>query len=377
MKTNSLIFSILLLLIITIGCKIEGPEGKKSLIDFVSEPAGNNCSNGGYKVLSGIDLNNNNILDNTEVQSTQFICNGIDGTDGINGYNSLINVLAESAGENCSNGGYKILTGLDTNINGTLDESEIQNTQYICNGNDGINSLFSVETEPAGENCEAGGFRISYGKDLNGNGILDDIEIENFVFICNGTCPVLKTVVFQPGPEEGIDAYVASSIRYQDSNFGGYYSLLASGWTDVSHDSPNNNSRILINFEFLKTLSSSKIESVKLTLYSIDDYEWDNGGQYGENASAIYVVTEEWQENEVTWNTQPAYSTIDSVIIPQNNDYDSVMLDITDLTKEMLQYKYGFLIKQIDENPYSSMVFSSSDFPTKEKWPKLTIEYWD
>ncbi|MCE4564559.1 LamG domain-containing protein [Maribellus sp. CM-23] len=142
MKTNYFIFSILILMIISVGCEIEGPEGKKSLLDFVSEPAGNNCSSGGYKVLSGIDLNNNNILDHNEIEVIK----------------------------------------------------------YICNGENGINSLLSMIPEPAGENCEAGGFRIDYGKDLNNNGILDEFEIEDFVFVCNGVdeCVYSGLIAYYP-----------------------------------------------------------------------------------------------------------------------------------------------------------------------------------
>ncbi len=64
--------------------------------------------------------------------------NGEDGSDG-EGLNSLISSTVEEAGENCENGGIKIQTGIDTNSNGTLDESEVDqdNTQYICNGTDG------------------------------------------------------------------------------------------------------------------------------------------------------------------------------------------------------------------------------------------------
>ena len=43
------------------------------------------------------------------------------------------------AGNNCENGGIKIEVGLDDNGNGILDDDEIDNTQtrYICNGNNG------------------------------------------------------------------------------------------------------------------------------------------------------------------------------------------------------------------------------------------------
>jgi hypothetical protein len=55
------------------------------------------------------------------------------------GLNSLIKTSDEEAGDNCENGGIKIETGLDTNDNGELDEDEVDEslTKYLCNGNDG------------------------------------------------------------------------------------------------------------------------------------------------------------------------------------------------------------------------------------------------
>ncbi len=54
------------------------------------------------------------------------------------GLTSLVNIINESAGENCSSGGYKIETGIDKNENGVLDYNEVQNSEYICHGDDGI-----------------------------------------------------------------------------------------------------------------------------------------------------------------------------------------------------------------------------------------------
>ena len=59
---------------------------------------------------------------------------GTDGTDGTNGLNSLITTLIEQPGENCANGGYKIEVGLDDNNNGQLDASEVDATEFLCNG---------------------------------------------------------------------------------------------------------------------------------------------------------------------------------------------------------------------------------------------------
>lgn len=167
-------------LVIIIGCGKQGPEGKKSLIDLISEPAGSNCATGGYKIVSGIDVNNDNVLNASEIQSTKYICNGI------NGNNSLATLNPEPAGPNCATGGYKINTGIDINNNSILDASEIINSQYICNGLSGSNSLVAMVAEPAGPNCPNGGYRVNSGTDLNKNGVLDNAEIQNTNYVCNG-----------------------------------------------------------------------------------------------------------------------------------------------------------------------------------------------
>ncbi len=181
MKTITIyIFMILLI----DGCKqVEGPQGNNSLIDIKDEPAGSNCSTGGYKILTGIDLNNNNILDENEIQNTKYICNG---DNGLNGLNTLLSIVAEKPGANCPVGGYKVSTGIDLNNNDTLEDSEIQHTEFLCNGNSGYNSLISAIPEPPGKNCESGGYLINAGNDLNNNDTLDANEIESSIYLCNG-----------------------------------------------------------------------------------------------------------------------------------------------------------------------------------------------
>jgi hypothetical protein len=231
MKFNHFLIAIMFFLSACRGK--EGIEGKKSLIDLISESPGPNCSNGGYKVVSGIDQNGNNILDATEIQTSKFICNGLNGSNtlaslvqepagvncttggyklntgvdlnnnnnldpseitnsqficnGIAGNNSLVTLVKEPAGSSCSAGGYKVNTGVDVNSNGTLDVSEIQSTTYICNGNNGFNSLIAVKAEPAGPNCTYGGYSFNTGTDVNKNGILDNNEVTGTAYVCNST----------------------------------------------------------------------------------------------------------------------------------------------------------------------------------------------
>ena len=197
----------------------DGTNGIDSLLKLMNEPQGENCTNGGIKVASGPDSNSNSILDSSEINNTQYVCNaedgvdgtngingqdgsdgqdgtnGLDGIDGANGYNSLLTLTEEAAGDNCPNGGAKVTSGLDINSNDSLDTNETTSTQYMCNpldgvdGSDGTNgysSLLTLINEPAGENCPNGGIIAKSGLDINGNDNLDENEVTNSQYVCNG-----------------------------------------------------------------------------------------------------------------------------------------------------------------------------------------------
>lgn len=157
-----------------------GVDGTLSLTIVTTEPAGTNCENGGIKIESGVDTNGDGTLDGIEISATAYVCNGVDGN------NSLTKITNESAGTNCENGGLKIDSGVDANSNGTLEDTEISATAYVCNGIDGNNSLTKITSEAAGANCENGGLRIDTGVDSDSDGILDDSEITATAYVCNG-----------------------------------------------------------------------------------------------------------------------------------------------------------------------------------------------
>lgn len=112
------------------------------------------CSYGGILVQTGIDLNMNGTLDTSEVDNTQKVCNGAPGSAGSNGTNALITVTAEPAGSSCAAGGKRIDSGLDANATGILEYSEIVSTGYICNGVPGTGFVWidvtglSVQAQP-------------------------------------------------------------------------------------------------------------------------------------------------------------------------------------------------------------------------------------
>jgi len=159
----------------------DGEGGHSALVLPSDEPAGTNCPYGGTRYDSGADLNDNGILDESEITDTSYVCDGIPGRD------TLMSFEDEPAGDNCPYGGYKLLSGLDTDHDSLLDPDEVTDTRYLCNGADGHDSLIRQSDEAPGTNCEFGGKRVDTGPDMDDNGTLDDSEVTWTQYICNGT----------------------------------------------------------------------------------------------------------------------------------------------------------------------------------------------
>ncbi|OFY94757.1 MAG: hypothetical protein A3K10_10215, partial [Bacteroidetes bacterium RIFCSPLOWO2_12_FULL_31_6] len=66
-----------------------GTPGHNSLSDSLAEPAGTNCANGGYLITMGTDLNDDGILQAGEINISYYLCNGIDGTNGVDGVDGI------------------------------------------------------------------------------------------------------------------------------------------------------------------------------------------------------------------------------------------------------------------------------------------------
>ncbi len=140
-KTNLWVyFSVILFSLFYLGCKKGdigpgGPAGTKSLLDVQPLAAGATCANGGVIIFAGIDKNNNGKLDSTEVDQTQNICNG---TNGLPGLKSLLDIQPLPSGTACTNGGVVIRSGIDKNDDSKLDSAEVDQIQNVCNGANGV-----------------------------------------------------------------------------------------------------------------------------------------------------------------------------------------------------------------------------------------------
>lgn len=165
----------------------DGAAGLSALLDTSQEAAGDNCEFGGQRFDTGLDADSDGSLGADEITSTTYVCNGAPaGTPDVS---ILSDTSEEPAGDNCEFGGDRIDIGLDADDDDELDEDEIESTHYIC---DGIERLVEVVDEPAGEDCEFGGQAVSFGPDTNGNGTLDDSEVESTSYVCDETEPFVE-----------------------------------------------------------------------------------------------------------------------------------------------------------------------------------------
>ena len=96
--------------------------------------------------MAGITAKGSPVLSLSQVTSTQFVCSG---ANGVNAKNDLLSVASEPAGINCINGGGRVSVGLDQNGNGVLDQSEVTSFNYICNGINDPSKTCLLYTSPS------------------------------------------------------------------------------------------------------------------------------------------------------------------------------------------------------------------------------------
>jgi len=122
------------------------PTGNDIAIGVLNFAPLSNCPNGGVTVESGVDSNQDHVLQTSELTSTQFVCNGLNGNNGTNGLNgsdgisnfkALLLISHELPGINCATGGSVVNVGLDLNQDNILGRNEITSFNYICNGANG------------------------------------------------------------------------------------------------------------------------------------------------------------------------------------------------------------------------------------------------
>lgn len=166
----------------------DGADGKSSLVRLDEESPGANCPHGGTAVKSGLDANGDGVLDDDEITHTTYVCAGPKSES------SLVRLDDEPPGANCPHGGTAVKSGIDANENRILEDDEVSSTQYVCNG--GVVGDVTI-TSPAGVAALAGIRHIAgdltIQGELAGAIVLHDLEsVEGTIRVTAAKIDALK-----------------------------------------------------------------------------------------------------------------------------------------------------------------------------------------
>ncbi len=137
----------------------DGADGRSgSLIRVTDLDPGEECPSGGYLVETGIDDGDGDgdetafdgVLGDGEVDEVSYVCHGVDGFP-------VLTLLTADLSGTCVHGGYRLDIGLDngdgdgeeTGRDGILGVGEIDQSAYLCNGDDGVDGA-TGPTGPTG-----------------------------------------------------------------------------------------------------------------------------------------------------------------------------------------------------------------------------------
>jgi hypothetical protein len=187
------------------------------------------------------------------------------------------------------------------------------------------------------------------------------------------------SLVLQPDSSTGKDALLDS--HNPSLNEGSNQELNPLAWTISGSPFIT---RGLFQFDLSSIPAGATIQSATLTLYNNPTSL--NGllnGQHshlsGSNMSYLQRVSSSWNENTVTWNTQPTATAANQVVLAQDtNAHQNYIADVTMLVTDMVNNpssSFGFMLKLATEQYYRCLLFASSDHPNAALHPKLEICY--
>jgi PKD repeat protein len=196
-------------------------------------------------------------------------------------------------------------------------------------------------------------------------------------------------VTFKPDATVGQDAMILRNdvcTNWVNTNWGNNAELDAYAWTWYANNCGPGAGRSLLRFDELNTLPpGATILYAELRLFGLATSGNSQGNStypgspYGTtNELWVREVTSGWNENTVTWNTQPSATTTGQLAIPASTLRwnENATLDVTAMVTAMVSgANNGFLILLQNENYYRSRLFASSDHPDATLWPELYVKY--
>ena len=193
--------------------------------------------------------------------------------------------------------------------------------------------------------------------------LMDIIPGENYDILLTPEDPAYSET-FQPNGTDGIDTFVNQNAPNQ--NYGNQTFLAAA-------ESSGNYADILIKFTG-NIPQGANITSAKLKLYF---YNSPTNATNAINLSAR-LITENWSEQTVTWNTRPNYTTSYSDKVTLTNNYGWVVWDVTEGVQRWVNgsnANYGIAVLPDAVTANTDKRFYSSDSSNASLRPILEVNY--
>lgn len=307
-----------------------GKEEYQTLVGVIEEAPGINCANGGQVIRTGVDTNKNEILDTDEIDNSVYVCNGADGIT------SLINSTEEEAGENCTNGGIKIEFGLDNNANGILDEAEITSTSYVCNGTVEsqdqviINNLITDEIQGTLDEFNIVLPEGTNPPNLEGAYFCNSLVLENSNISSDTVGMSFNDLTFQIKEQNKKDLTVTILTQEgnstQGSGTGGFIvgsdNKFAVFLEQLSEDTSTNGKALSIRI-YLGELRDDEIINFELILVMKDDFG-DPTNQYIDEGKGRHIIEQDGISPKVDVDlSSKSTTTTNTTVVKLNNFIDS------------------------------------------------------
>jgi len=234
-----------------------------------------------------------------------------------------------------------------------------------------------------------------------------------FACLFDAFAQVPITVRFKPDATVGQDALISTSYGcisqgntkpLELMNDCNHSEIVLADWTYNSQGCSRATTRSLLKFDELATIpASATIISAELKLYGVssgnnaiaignssypgspfNNQSYPSGSYYNTtNPSAIYEVTSSWNEQTVTWNTQPSFNSNPIINIPISTvqwnrnftDKSAKLLQIVQKWVQNPSRNFGFMIKLDVEDYYRSVLFASSNHSDPALHPELIVTY--
>lgn len=193
-----------------------------------------------------------------------------------------------------------------------------------------------------------------------------------------------KVLVLQPGPDAGKDAMISN--LEPEKNFGGHRYFEATFLSEPILTVMRSN-RSMIWFDMNQLPKSAIIKRVTLQLFYDVPVPWDSTILITDSNSTgittiggvLQQITSPWEEDKVTWSTQPSTIETNQVYIsPFIRNVNFIVVDVTRLYLQASQINtpnYGMLFRLWPTEKFPGFRFASSDYPEPAMRPKLSIYY--